>query len=206
MTARTRTTVVVLFVLAYPFLGAYWVRHGWSALVLMVFAALCAWRGVMATQPAFRRGYASVALLLAAGGLLAGDYAARLIPSVVYLSLAALFGYTLMSPPSLCERLVRLQFPEFKPGIAEYLRQLTWVWAGFFAANAVICALLPVLAGEEVWMLYTGVVVYVLMGVLATGEYFYRPYRFPDLDIPSPMSTFRAIAAQAPKVFRDVER
>jgi len=203
---RIRAVAVVLFVLAYPFLSAYCVRQGWSAAVLLLFAGFCAWRGFKASQKAFRLGYAAGALLLTLGALIAGDVAARLIPSVVYAFLAALFGYTLSSPPSLCERLVRLQFPEFQPGIAEYLVQLTWVWAGFFAVNAIVCAALALMANEETWTFYTGAVVYLQMGVLATGEFLYRPFRFPDLEIPGPLATFRAIAAQAPRVFRDVER
>ena len=174
--------------------------------VLLIFAGLSAWRGVKAKEPAFRLGYSLLVVLLLVGAYWAEDYTARLIPSVVYVSLAALFGYTLQAPPSLCERLVRLQFPEFKPGIAEYLRQLTWVWTAFFVANAVICALLPVIAGERAWVLYTGVVVYVLMALLVTGEYLYRPRRFPDLEIPSPLATFKAIMAQAPRIFRDIGR
>lgn len=203
---RIRAFAIVLFVLAYPFLSAYWVRQGWSAAVLLLFAGVCAWRGFKASQKAFRLSYAAAALLLALGALFAGDAAARLIPSMVYALLAGLFGYTLNAPPSLCERLVRLQFPEFQPGIAEYLVQLTWVWAGFFAVNAIVCAALALMASEEAWTLYTGLAVYLLMGVLAVGEFLYRPFRFPDLEIPGPLATFRAIAAQAPRVFRDVER
>ncbi|MBS1212516.1 MAG: hypothetical protein H6R26_1133 [Proteobacteria bacterium] len=206
MAKRIRTIVIVLLVVGYPFLSAYLVRNGWAMAVLLLFAGLSAWRGIKATRTAFRHGYALLVVLLLTGAFLAEDYTVQLIPAFVYLSLAALFGHTLASPPSLCERLVRLQFPEFKPGIAEYLRQLTWVWTGFFVANAVICALLPAIAGEQAWMFYTGVVVYVLMAILATGEYFYRPVRFPDLDIPSPLATFKAIMGQAPQVFRNIER
>jgi uncharacterized membrane protein len=121
------------------------------------------------------------------------------------LSLAFLFGHTLWHPPSLCERLVRLQYPEFKPGIAEYLRQVTWAWAIFFAANTVICALLPVFADDWAWTFYTGVVVYVLMAFLVVGEYFYRLRRFPDLEIPPLMETLRVMMRQGHRVFKDTD-
>ena len=34
------------------------------------------------------------------------------------------------------------------PGVAEYLREVTWVWTLFFAVNVVFCALLPASPGK----------------------------------------------------------
>lgn len=170
--------------------------------MLLLFAALNLWRALQASHPAFRRVHGLLALALLAGAYFAEAFAVRLVPAFVHLSLAALFAHTLLHPPSLCERLVRLQFPEFKPGIAEYLRQLTGIWTAFFALNVVVCSLLPVFADERIWELYTGVVVYLLMALLAIGEFLYRPRRFPGLGIPPLLETLKVMVRQGHQVFK----
>jgi len=195
------TGVTILF-LAYPFLSAYLAAKGFAGLTLTVFAGLMLWRGFRATQTAWRLGAFVLAALLFLAAYFANTYVIWLIPSLVYLGLAFLFGHTLWSPPSLCERLVRLLFPEFKPGISEYLHQVTWVWTLFFFANIFICALLPVLVGPKAWTLYTGVLVYVLMSLLVIGEWLYRHRRFPDLEIPPVMETVKFFVANGHKAFK----
>ena len=190
--------------IGYPFLTAYLARQGFATFELLVFAALTLWRGVKAGTQALRLGSFLLAAVLLLGAYYANAYFIWLVPSFVYLWLTALFGQTLISPPSLCERLVRLQYPEFKPGIAEYLRELTWVWTLFFAVNVLVCALLPALAGQQAWAVYTGVLVYLLMGLLGIGEWFYRHRRFPDLEIPPARETFKFMAQNGHKVFKDL--
>lgn len=193
------------FFIGYPFLSAYLTNLGFASLELIVFAGLTVWRAFHFDRLAMRLVSLAFAALLLLGAYLANAYFVWLVPSFAYLSLAVLFGHTLWSPPSLLERLVRLQFPEFKPGIAEYLYRLTGVWTLFFLINVVICALLPVLAGQQVWAIYTGVIVYGLMGVLGIGEWFYRHYRFPDLAIPPAAETFKFMLANGHKVFKGME-
>lgn len=193
-----------MLLVAYPFLSAYLAGLGFAALELVVFAALTLWRGWRAENKLLRRACFLLAAILLAGAYFGNSYFVWLLPSFVYLWLAALFGQTLLCPPSLCERLVRLQFPEFEPGIAEYLRELTWVWTLFFAANVVVCAALPILAGQRAWAIYTGVLVYGLMGLLGLGEVVYRRRRFPQLGIPPFKETFNIMAQHGPKVFKDL--
>ncbi len=194
--------IIAGVVVAYPFLSAYLASLGFASLELIVFAALTLWRGVTATGLVARLASFALAAVLLAGAYFATTYFVWLVPSFAYLWLTFLFGHTLWSPPSFIERLVRLQFPELVPGIADYCRALTWVWTLFFAANIVICAALPLIAGQTAWALYTGVVVYLLMGLLGTGEWFYRHRRFPDLEIPPALETFKVIAMNGHKVFK----
>ena len=201
MVKLIKTISIVFVVIAYPFLSSYLTGLGYANLELLVFAGLTLWRGLKANMTALRYGSFLFAALLLSAAYFASTYFIWLIPSIAYLWLTILFGHTLWMPPSLCERLVRLQFPEFIPGIAEYLRELTWVWTLFFAINVVVCALLPVLAGQTAWAIYTGVLVYILMGLLGVGEWFYRQRRFPNLDIPPIMETFTIMARDGHKVF-----
>lgn len=193
---------IAFLLIAYPFLSSYLAGLGFANLELLVFAALTLWRGLKSKMIALRFGSFLFAALLLAGAYFASTYFIWLVPSFAYLWLTILFGHTLWMPPSLCERLVRLQFSEFIPGIAEYLREVTWVWTLFFAINVVVCALLPTLAGQRAWAIYTGVLVYVLMGLLGVGEWTYRHRRFPNLDIPPMMETFTFIAKHGHKVFK----
>lgn len=202
MASTIKATGFACLFIAYPFLSAYLARQGFASLELVIFAALTLWRGFSSKKWPLRIGALLLAAALLAGAYFAESYFIWLLPSFVYLWLTALFGHTLWSPPSLLERLVRLQFPEFQPGIAEYLRQLTWIWTLFFAINVPLCALLPMLAGQTAWAVYTGVIVYLLMGVLGVGEWFYRHRRFPNLEIPSAMETFKAMVRDGHKIFK----
>jgi len=193
---------IAFLLIAYPFLSSYLAGLGFANLELLVFAALTLWRGLKSKMTSLRFGSFLFAALLLAGAYFASTYFIWLVPSFAYLWLTVLFGHTLWMPPSLCERLVRLQYPEFIPGIAEYLREVTWAWTLFFAINAVVCALLPALAGQRVWAVYTGVLVYVLMGLLGVGEWIYRRRRFPDLEIPPILETFTFMATHGHKVFK----
>lgn len=195
---------ITSLLLAYPFLSAYLTGKGFASLELVVFAGLTLWRGIQFKKPAWRLVTLLLVTALLSGAYFANVYFIWLIPSFAYLWLTALFGHTLWTPTSLCERLVRLQYPDFKPGIAEYLREVTWAWTLFFAANVLICAALPVLAGQQAWALYTGVLVYLLMGLLGVAEWFYRHKRFPDLEIPPAMETFKFMALNGHKVFKGI--
>jgi len=203
---QLKIIAVVCAVIAYPFLSAWALHEGLNRLVLLLIIALSASRTLRGGKPAIRLFFGVSTLFLAVGAVVAETVTTRLIPSVVYLSLAALFGYTLHHPPSLIERMVRLQFPEFKPGIADYLRQLTVLWVGFFVANAVICVILALFANEGLWMAYTGLWIYLLMACLVIGEYFYRPRRFPDLDIPPLWSSLTVMLRDGYKIFQDLRK
>jgi uncharacterized membrane protein len=199
-----RIGLIAAFAIAYPFLTAWLVRHGGSGLVLALCAVLSLWRGIRAGRTVGRLGYGVLGILLAVAAPWAEDRAIRLIPAFVYLSLAWLFGHTLRHPPSLLERFVRLQFPEFKPGIAEYLRGWTWAWTVCFAAAAGICAVLALAGADRPWVVYTGIGVYLQMGLLVVAEYLYRPRRFPELEIPPPQDSLRVMLRRGHEVFREL--
>jgi uncharacterized membrane protein len=201
MGTLTKAIGIAFLVIAYPFLSAYLAGQGFASLELLVFAALTLWRGLKSKATALRLGSFMFTALLLAGAYFANAYFIWLVPTFAYLWLTVLFGHTLWMPPSLCERLVRLQYPNFIPGIAEYLREVTWAWTLFFAVNVVVSALLPALVGQTAWAIYTGAVVYVLMGLLTIGEWIYRQRRFPDLEIPPMRETFTFMATHGHKVF-----
>ena len=95
-------------------------------------------------------------------------------PVLINLALLALFAGSLCSGMPIIERLARLQEPELPPSAVRYTRKVTWVWAGFFSVNAAIATGLALWAPLTWWTLYTGLIAYLLMGLLFAGEWLVR--------------------------------
>ena len=55
-----------------------------------------------------------------------------------------------------------------------YTRRVTQLWCLFFIANALIISLLALYAPLAWWTLYTGLIAYLLMGLLFAGEWLVR--------------------------------
>jgi uncharacterized membrane protein len=147
--------------------------------------------------------------LLLGGGLIVAviflkSLSAKFLPMLVQLILMWFFGRSLIDGPSLIERFVRLDFPVFPPGSAEYCRRLTWIWTVFFGFNAVVSGALALWASDGWWAVYTGVILIALTASLLVGEYFYRRVHFPGLKIPDPETSFRSILVNGRKIWMDV--
>jgi len=101
-----------------------------------------------------------------------------LYPVAISGLMLVLFATSLVRPPSLVERLARLRQPNLpREGVA-YCHRVTLVWCGFFVVNGTIAAWTVFAASREVWVLYNGLVSYLLMGTLFAGEWLYRRWRF----------------------------
>ena len=98
----------------------------------------------------------------------------RFYPALVNGMMLAIFSWSLLSPPSLIERLARLQHPDLPPEGIIYTRCVTQVWCGFFIVNGVIALATALWSSFEVWSLYNGLIAYLLMGILMGGEYTVR--------------------------------
>jgi uncharacterized membrane protein len=91
-------------------------------------------------------------------------------PVFVSLLFFAVFSFSLIHPPTVVERLARLEFPDLPAHGVLYTRKVTLVWSGFFLGNAAI-SLLTICYGDRwLWSLYNGCISYVLMGLLMAGE------------------------------------
>jgi uncharacterized membrane protein len=98
----------------------------------------------------------------------------RFYPALVNGMMLVIFSWSLLSPPSLIERLARLQHPELPPEGICYTRRVTQVWCGFFIVNGIIALATARWSSFEVWSLYNGMIAYLLMGILMGGEYLVR--------------------------------
>lgn len=161
--------------LLYPL--AIWLGHGsieprWMAglLLLTVATRLPALKLNASARWSAAGALALVALAVSSNAVLP----LKLYPVLVNGALLAAFGYSLVSGPSMVERLARLREPDLPPEAVAYTRRVTQAWCVFFVANGAIALGTALFSPEAVWSLYTGVISYVLMGLMFGGEYLLR--------------------------------
>lgn len=114
------------------------------------------------------------ALGLVAVALYDVDLAVRFYPVLMSLGVGALFGVTLAYPPSLIERFARIREPDLPPEGVVYCRRVTMVWTAFALFNASVAGWASLWGTLEIWSLWTGLVSYVLIGLLFVGEFAFR--------------------------------
>jgi uncharacterized membrane protein len=115
-------------------------------------------------------GLAAFALFVAIGN---SERLLLLYPAVVSLALLLLFARSLFYPPTMIERIARLSEPDLPPAGVRYTYHVTQVWCLFFVFNATV-AVATVFSSREAWLLYNGLLSYLLMGGLFLGEWLVR--------------------------------
>jgi uncharacterized membrane protein len=120
----------------------------------------------------------SVVLLIALSAILEDQRFMLALPVLISAVLLVTFGMSLRSGVPMIERFARMQNPELPPDHAVHCRQVTWVWCGFFVVNGAIASILAIRGPLEWWTLYSGLIAYVLVGVLFATEYMVRKFRF----------------------------
>jgi uncharacterized membrane protein len=100
-------------------------------------------------------------------------------PALVNLVLLVQFGITLREgSQSMVERFARLQVDYLSPRELAYCRIVTASWCGFFVLNGGACAAFGAFATREWWALYTGLLSYLILGLLFAVEFTIRKYLF----------------------------
>jgi uncharacterized membrane protein len=98
----------------------------------------------------------------------------RFYPALVNGVMLLVFSWSLWSPPSLIERVARIQHPDLPPEGIRYTRRVTQVWCGFFIINGGIALATALWCSVEIWSLYNGLIAYLLIGALFAAEYVVR--------------------------------
>lgn len=102
-----------------------------------------------------------------------GSDLAFLYPVLMSLLFLAIFANSLRNE-AIITKIARLKEPSLDQNGVIYTRKLTKIWCGFFVVNALIAYLLSLMENKIYWSLYSGVVSYMIMGVLFGGEILYR--------------------------------
>lgn len=169
------TVLTVLITLTYPLL--IWFGHGkveprWLACVLLL-AALTRLPTLKISRFA-RWTVAGVMLLVVAavwGNVL---LPLKMYPVLVNVAMLAVFSYSLAAPPSMVERFARMREPNLPDVAIAYTRRVTQIWCAFFVVNGAIAFVTAMWASDAIWSIYTGVVSYLLMGLLFGIEFLFR--------------------------------
>jgi uncharacterized membrane protein len=113
-------------------------------------------------------------VLAAASFWLDSSGAVRYYPVLVNAALLVVFATSLVSPPSVIERIARLSDPDLPPAAVLYTRGVTGVWACFFVLNGAAAFYTARFTTLETWALYNGLIAYVLIGTLFAIEFAIR--------------------------------
>ena len=112
----------------------------------------------------------AAAAMIGALAILDTPIAVKGYPAAISLTAAAMFGATLLYPPSMIERFARLREPDLSPAGRSYCRMVTIVWTVWLSANTIISAVLAAPGHDALWAIWTGLVSYLVMGALFVGE------------------------------------
>ena len=172
---RAATGLAWLATLLYPLAVWFGLAHfepRWLALVLLAVAGL---RALASPEPVWRVAVAGACLLVLASFLANDGLPLKLYPVLVNGALLVVFATSLWRPPTVIERLARLQTPDLPPQAIPYVTRVTRVWCAFFVVNGGIALWTALAASDATWALYNGLVAYLLIGALVLGERLLRP-------------------------------
>ena len=162
----------VLLTVAYPFAVYYLMDRGNVRIAGLALLAVLAIRFLM---PGARRMQMLAAL--AAGVIFAlaiavtnNETLARLYPVGVSAAMLAAFGFTLVQPPSIVERMVRATGTVLDDAGVRYTRNVTIIWCAFFFANGCIALVTALFTSRELWAVYNGFLSYLAVGAILVGE------------------------------------
>lgn len=177
--------VAGVLVVLYP-AGVYYVltehdgRMGIIGLLsLSIAIAAVRLRGAQSGQRLQVLAMPGALALLAGASLMLDDHRFVLaLPVLVNLILLSTFASTLWSDTPLVERFARMQVDDLSSAELTYCRSVTVIWSLFFIVNGGIAGILAWLSPVSWWALYTGLISYLLIGMLGAGEYIVRKIRF----------------------------
>lgn len=166
---------LVLVGVLYPFAVYYGIEHFAPWQFALLLGVLWLGRALTAEK---RPGTLVTAVAAIGFCLLLGWFDSpallRWYPVLISVSMLSLFGLSLIYGPPIVERLARLREPVLPAVAIPYTRRVTQVWCWFFLANGLLAAILTLWAPLTWWTLYTGLISYLLMGLLFAGEWLVR--------------------------------
>lgn len=169
------TLTVIILSICYPFI-VYWGLQNYDAkLLLPILLIILSLRWLVLGAGSERKVIIATLLGVAIIIFIWGNkLGLKFYPVMMNLGFLVLFGSSLFSKVSFVERLARISEPDLPAKAVIYTRKVTWAWSMFFLINGIVAAVTAVWATDEVWMLYNGMIAYLLMGLLATGEWIIR--------------------------------
>jgi len=181
----------VIVALGYPFAVYFGMLHFGArdvGLILLALSLPLIVRRVATMDRKAVRALLEAPILIALLALLTvvlDDIRAVLaLPVLINSALLFTFGRSLYTERSLIEHFARLMVDDLSPAECAYCRGVTKVWCGLFALNIVVAGTLALAAPIGWWLAWTGLIAYLLMGVLFGVEVVVRYRRFHRTGMP----------------------
>lgn len=161
--------LVLYPVLVYLGIGRFGVGPIAAVLAFVCLLRLLVLRSRGGSQP-FTRGLMVVCvggiILAGVSFVLESEEAMLYYPVLMNAGLLAVFAASLVSPPSIVERLARLKDPDLPPHAVVYTRRVTIAWVVFFAINGGIALYTATSSPLATWALYNGFIAYFLIAAM----------------------------------------
>jgi uncharacterized membrane protein len=166
--------------IAYPFLVYFMLPYLSPLFLLLTMLILLAAR-ILIANSSVRKGRAVwlltfVSAFTIAFGFVDPQLAVRAYPVAINLSIAGVFAYSLLFPPTIVERIARLSEPKLNDKGVRYTYFVTWIWTAFLFLNTAVSTATMLFASLEMWTLYNGFISYLCIGGLFAGEFVVRQF------------------------------
>lgn len=171
---RLLNVLLVLTLAAYPFVVYYGKEHVGSLWISVGLLLLWGIKSLLSRQRWQLIVTAALLVCVSLFWLTQQSGFLYFYPVVINLVLLAVFAGSLFTRMSVVERIARSQEPDLPPSAVYYTRQVTKVWIVFFIVNGGIIFVLGQAGYTRAWSLYTGLISYILMGLLFAGEWLVR--------------------------------
>lgn len=165
--------LVVVATLAYPLVVYFGFGRASPVFVALVLAGLLVLRAWVAREAVWLVASAGAGML-AIASLGESWLPLKLYPVMVSALLLGVFGASLLKPPTVIERIARIRDPQLPLRAVAYARNVTLVWCGFFACNGLLALATVLWGSDESWLLYNGLLAYLLMGTVFGAEWLVR--------------------------------
>ncbi len=97
----------------------------------------------------------------------------KLYPVLMNISICAIFALSLLKTPVITQFAQKMHKRQLNQKEKIYTRHVTVAWAVFMLCNTII-SLVTVFLSNKIWVLYNGLISYILIGLMMLTEYIIR--------------------------------
>lgn len=172
---RLGRLLAVVLSIVYPF-AVFWGLHTGALTVMLIFLTGLLLLRLITVDSSAQRLVTGIMVAIVLLIFWRFDAASTLkfYPVLISLSLLAVFAGSLLRGMPVVERMARMKTADLPPAAVRYTRKVTIAWCWFFVVNGLIALWTVLQASDELWLLYNGVIAYLLIGTMFAGEWCIR--------------------------------
>lgn len=165
--------IVFVFYPLIVFFGLEWIEPTYIAAILAGLALFRFYYSKTSLNiPFFKVASINAIALLLFSVFANSAFLLKLYPVVMSVSFFSIFVYSLIKPPAVITLIAGAQ-SQLTINSVIYTKKVTKVWSVFFLINAIV-SLFTVFMSNEAWVLYNGLISYLLIGTLFLTEWIVR--------------------------------